>query len=250
MPHQGKDSVCKIHGSYCQTLCPWYSCRVEIIIHVDGLQISLADWPILDQSSIDSVLPIQVVQHCFDVAKCTAVTFEDYACFGVSAGYNRQLLVSGTCYIRNPVFITMQVSKEQLDIILGYIEQGKKDGAKLECGGKIKDGTNGYFLEPTVFSNVTDDMVIARDEIFGPVQCILKWNTIEEVCFCPLSPYCYRACQVLQDACVLWKFCRCSQASGPFVIHWRCLFGRWTNMSWHAQCMTLWFDTFPTVALA
>ena len=83
--------------------------------------------------------------------------------------------------------MTMQVSKEQLDIILGYIEQGKKDGAKLECGGKIKDGTNGYFLEPTVFSNVTDDMVIAKDEIFGPVQCILKWNTIEEVCLCPLA---------------------------------------------------------------
>lgn len=77
--------------------------------------------------------------------------------------------------------VFMQISKEQLDIILGYIEQGKKDGAKLECGGKIKDGANGYYLEPTVFSNVTDDMVIARDEIFGPVQCILKWNTIEEV---------------------------------------------------------------------
>lgn len=75
----------------------------------------------------------------------------------------------------------MQVSKEQLDIILGYIEQGKKDGAKLECGGKVQDGAKGYFLEPTVFSNVTDDMVIAKDEIFGPVQCILKWNTIEEV---------------------------------------------------------------------
>ncbi|KAK9863136.1 hypothetical protein WJX84_007763, partial [Apatococcus fuscideae] len=73
-----------------------------------------------------------------------------------------------------------QVSKEQLDIILGYIEQGKKDGAKLECGGKVQDGAKGYFLEPTVFSNVTDDMVIAKDEIFGPVQCILKWNTIEE----------------------------------------------------------------------
>ncbi len=75
----------------------------------------------------------------------------------------------------------LQISKEQLDIILGFVEKGKAEGAKLECGGKMKEGTNGYYLEPTVFSGVTDDMTIARDEIFGPVQSILKWNTIEEV---------------------------------------------------------------------
>ena len=45
------------------------------------------------------------------------------------------------------------------------------------CGA----GEKGYFVQPTVFSNVTDDMTIARDEIFGPVQSILKWSSIDEV---------------------------------------------------------------------
>lgn len=72
-----------------------------------------------------------------------------------------------------------QIDKESLNKILAYVDYGKKDGAKLEVGGK-RIGTEGYFVEPTVFSNVTDEMRIAKDEIFGPVQCIIKFKTIEE----------------------------------------------------------------------
>ncbi len=72
-----------------------------------------------------------------------------------------------------------QIDKESLNKILTYIDYGKRDGAKLEVGGK-RIGTEGYFVEPTVFSNVTDDMRIAKDEIFGPVQCIIKFKTIDE----------------------------------------------------------------------
>ncbi len=46
----------------------------------------------------------------------------------------------------------------------------------------LRAGDRGYFVQPTVFSNVTDDMTIATDEIFGPVQSILKWSTVDEVC--------------------------------------------------------------------
>jgi len=73
-----------------------------------------------------------------------------------------------------------QVDDEMFTKVLGYIESGKKDGAKLETGGK-RVGTKGYFIEPTVFSNVSDDMKIAREEIFGPVQSILKFKTMDEV---------------------------------------------------------------------
>jgi len=66
-----------------------------------------------------------------------------------------------------------------LDKILTYIDYGQKDGAKLEVGGK-RIGTEGYFVEPTVFSNVTDDNRIATDEIFGPVQSIIKFKTLDE----------------------------------------------------------------------
>lgn len=73
-----------------------------------------------------------------------------------------------------------QVDQEMFDKVLGYIEAGKKEGAKCETGGK-RWGTKGYYIEPTVFSNVEDKMKIAREEIFGPVQCILKYSSMEEV---------------------------------------------------------------------
>jgi acyl-CoA reductase-like NAD-dependent aldehyde dehydrogenase len=64
--------------------------------------------------------------------------------------------------------------------VLTYIDYGKEDGAKLEIGGE-RIGNEGFFIQPTVFSGVTDDMRIARDEIFGPVQSILKFKTLDEV---------------------------------------------------------------------
>jgi aldehyde dehydrogenase (NAD+) len=73
-----------------------------------------------------------------------------------------------------------QVSQEQMDRILGFIDAGKKEGAKLLTGGK-RCGERGYFVEPTVFTGVNDDMRIARDEIFGPVMNILRFKDIDEV---------------------------------------------------------------------
>jgi len=73
-----------------------------------------------------------------------------------------------------------QVSKQQFDSVNRYIELGKKEGAKLMCGGS-RFGHVGYFIEPTVFADVQDDMTIAKEEIFGPVQSILKFSTVDEV---------------------------------------------------------------------
>jgi len=73
-----------------------------------------------------------------------------------------------------------QVDDEQFKKILGYIDLGKKEGAKLETGG-CRWGDKGYFIEPTVFSGVSDEMTIAKEEIFGPVMSILKFKTMEEV---------------------------------------------------------------------
>ncbi|XP_069332495.1 aldehyde dehydrogenase 1A1-like isoform X2 [Eulemur rufifrons] len=73
-----------------------------------------------------------------------------------------------------------QVNKQQRDKILDLIESGKKEGAKLECGGGPW-GNKGYFIQPTVFSNVTDDMRIAKEEIFGPVQQIMKFKSLDDV---------------------------------------------------------------------
>ncbi|KAL0432846.1 UNVERIFIED_CONTAM: Aldehyde dehydrogenase family 2 member C4 [Sesamum latifolium] len=72
-----------------------------------------------------------------------------------------------------------QVDKKQYEKVLSYIERGKKEGATLLVGGKPLPG-KGYYIEPTIFTDVTDDMTIAKEEIFGPVMSILKFKTVEE----------------------------------------------------------------------
>merc|ERR1711962_844560 len=73
-----------------------------------------------------------------------------------------------------------QVDEELMRKILGYVESGKQQGAKLLTGGS-RFGERGFFVQPTVFSDVTDDMKICREEIFGPVQVIQKFSTVDEV---------------------------------------------------------------------
>jgi len=73
-----------------------------------------------------------------------------------------------------------QVDEEQFKKVLGYIQSGVAEGACLRAGGD-KWGDKGYFVQPTVFSDVTDDMKICKEEIFGPVQVIQKFKTMDEV---------------------------------------------------------------------
>lgn len=73
-----------------------------------------------------------------------------------------------------------QISQVQYDRIMGYIESGKAEGAKLELGAE-RHGTKGFFIQPTIFSNATADMKIMQEEIFGPVCAIAKFSTEEEV---------------------------------------------------------------------
>ena len=73
-----------------------------------------------------------------------------------------------------------QVSQEQLDKILHYVDLGKKQGAKLLAGGG-RVGNKGFFVAPTIFDNVKDEMAIAKDEIFGPVVSVLPFQGVEEV---------------------------------------------------------------------
>lgn len=77
-----------------------------------------------------------------------------------------------------------QVSKEHMESILNYIESGKNQGARIVAGGeRDTTGTNGkgYFVQPTIFADVDNKMKIAQEEIFGPVLCIIPFETEEEV---------------------------------------------------------------------
>lgn len=87
--------------------------------------------------------------------------------------------------VGNPFELTTeqgpQVDKEQYDKILGMIETGKKQGAKLVAGGDTYKDMAGYFIQPTVFADVTDNMTIAKEEIFGPVQQLIRFKKLDEV---------------------------------------------------------------------
>lgn len=75
------------------------------------------------------------------------------------------------------------VSQEQMKVVLDYIEAGKSEGAKLVTGGNraSTNGGKGFFIEPTIFEDVKNDMKIAQEEIFGPVLSVLTFDDIEEV---------------------------------------------------------------------
>jgi aldehyde dehydrogenase (NAD+) len=75
------------------------------------------------------------------------------------------------------------VSAEQLERVTGYIEQGREAGAEVVAGGGNGESGNGggYFVEPTLFTGVSDEMTIAREEIFGPVLVAMPYEDIEEV---------------------------------------------------------------------
>jgi aldehyde dehydrogenase (NAD+) len=75
------------------------------------------------------------------------------------------------------------ISKKQKETILSYIEAGIEEGATLVCGGKevtVPGCEDGHFIEPTIFTNVTNDMKIAQEEIFGPVLSVIRYSDVED----------------------------------------------------------------------
>src|SRR5690606_30163912 len=73
------------------------------------------------------------------------------------------------------------ISKRQQDRVMGYIELGQQEGARLLAGGKARpDKGNGFFIEPTCFVDVTNDMRIAQEEIFGPVLVVIPFEDDED----------------------------------------------------------------------
>ena len=73
------------------------------------------------------------------------------------------------------------VDEGQMNRVLGYIDAGKRDGASVRLGGgRVRESSGGFYVEPTVFDGVTPRMKIAREEIFGPVLATLSFKTVEE----------------------------------------------------------------------
>lgn len=87
-----------------------------------------------------------------------------------------------------------RISSEQHQKVLGYIQQGKKSGAKAAAGGE-KTGDKGYFVKPTVLVDTTDDMSVVKEEIFGPVVCALPFKV-------RLFPYLLLSAMMINCVCI------------------------------------------------
>lgn len=97
------------------------------------------------------------------------------------------------------------------------IKRGEKDGAKLMCGGK-RWGDKGWFIEPTVLADVSQDNFCARNEIFGPVQVIIRFRTIEEVVeLANDSPYGLASAVVTRDLDTALKMSQQLRAGSVWV---------------------------------
>jgi len=116
------------------------------------------------------------------------------------------------------------VSREQLERVAEYVEIGKQEGAKLLVGGSRPDDPQlqrGHFFLPTLFVDVTNDMRIAREEIFGPVLCVLPWDDEEEVIRqANDSPYGLAAAVWCNDTTRAIRTATRLEAGGVFVNEW------------------------------
>jgi len=99
---------------------------------------------------------------------------------------HRLAAFSKTVTVGNPLDPNVQlgpiVSKRQIDRVMGYVAAGHEEGAELLAGGHRLGGdlANGYFMEPTVFGKVNNNMTIAREEIFGPVISVIPFDSADE----------------------------------------------------------------------
>lgn len=134
-----------------------------------------------------------------------------------------------------------QANRQHFEKIMGYIEKGKKEGAKLLTGGSKVTGINGgkgFFVRPTIFGDVKNSMTIAQEEIFGPVLCLIKFETEEEaVTIANDTQYGLAAGFYSSDASRCQRVARQLDAGMVFINHYGCYdfaspFGGFKQSGW------------------
>ena len=140
---------------------------------------------IFPDADIDALIDAVVFGIYFNMGECCnsgsrIIIHED-----IAAGFEEKVIAHAKkVKVGDPLDPTVKmgaiINDMQFDKIMNYIESGTTQGATLKLGGKVIDTKKGTFIEPTIFSNVTPDMDIACEEIFGPVLSILTFKTAEE----------------------------------------------------------------------
>ncbi|OEL23311.1 Aldehyde dehydrogenase family 2 member C4 [Dichanthelium oligosanthes] len=140
---------------------------------------------IFDDADLDMAVELAISANFFNKGEACIAASRVYVQESIYDGFEKKLAERmKTWVVGDPlndptVNQGPQVDKAQYERVLSYIEHGKREGATLLTGGK-PCGQKGYYIEPTVFTNVKEDMIIAKEEIFGPVMCLMKFKTVEE----------------------------------------------------------------------
>ncbi|KAL9443517.1 hypothetical protein AB3S75_016808 [Citrus x aurantiifolia] len=139
---------------------------------------------IFDDVDVNTAADMALLGILFNKGEICVASSRVYVQEGIYDEFEKKLVEKAKAWVVGDPFDPAvrqgpQVDKKQFDRILSYIEHGKREGATLLTGGK-PIGKKGYYIEPTIFTNVKEDMLIAKNEIFGPVMALTKFKTVEE----------------------------------------------------------------------
>ncbi|KAF6139457.1 hypothetical protein GIB67_022740 [Kingdonia uniflora] len=139
---------------------------------------------IFDDADVDTATDLALLGILFNKGEICVAGSRVYVQEGIYDEFERKIAEKAKNWVVGDPFDPRsqqgpQVDKKQFEKILSYIEHGKNGGATLLTGGKAV-GEKGYYIEPTIFTDVTEDMVVVKDEIFGPVMSLMKFKTVEE----------------------------------------------------------------------
>jgi len=140
---------------------------------------------IFDDADVDMAVNLSRLAIFFNKGEICAAGSRVYVQEGIYDEFVKKTVEAAQNWkVGDPFDVTTnmgpQVDKEQFEKVLKYIEHGKSEGATLLTGGKPA-AAKGYYIEPTIFVDVTEDMKIAQEEIFGPVMALMKFKTVDEV---------------------------------------------------------------------
>ncbi len=140
---------------------------------------------IFDDADLDNAVGAAMLANFYSAGQICSNGTRVFVHRGIKTAFLDKLAArAGAIVLGDPLDEATQmgplVSDGQLSKVLGYIDQGKAEGARLVCGG-ARVGSTGCYVQPTVFADVTDEMVIAREEIFGPVMTVLDFDDEADV---------------------------------------------------------------------
>src|SRR6185295_10767239 len=144
---------------------------------------------VFDDARVDNAVAGALLGNFYSAGEVCSNGTRVFVQRGIAAAFRERLIKRVQALrVGDPLDPATQVgaliSEEHMTKVLGYIARGRAEGAKLLAGGaRVTDGdlANGFFVAPTVFDQCRDDMTVVREEIFGPVMCVLEFDDEAEV---------------------------------------------------------------------